>query len=67
MVSSNTSTSHQFTCAICDDGFEQRSRLERHMATSHPPSAPSAADVEKALSGIQYQKSKEGLVGNFLI
>jgi len=67
MVSSNTSTSHQFTCVICGDGFEQKYRLERHMATSHPPSAPSAADVEKALSGIQYQKSKEGLVGNFLI
>jgi len=32
------------------------------MDTSHPPSAPSAADVEKALSGIQYPKSKEALV-----
>ena len=52
----------QFTCAICSQGFEQNSRLERHMATSHPPSAPSAADIEKALSGIQYPKAKERLV-----
>jgi hypothetical protein len=32
------------------------------MATSHPPQAPSAADVEKVLAGIQYLKSKEDLV-----
>ena len=53
---------HQFTCSICGDGFEQKSRLERHIATSHPPSAPSAADVEKVFSGIQYPKTKEDLV-----
>jgi hypothetical protein len=52
----------QFTCSICGDGFEQKSRLERHLATSHPPQAPSAADVEKVLSGIQYPKSKQDLV-----
>ena len=32
------------------------------MDTSHPPSAPSAADLERALSGIQYPRTKEGLV-----
>src|SRR5438093_7579988 len=52
----------QFTCGICRDGFEQKSRLERHMATSHPPQAPSAADIQKVLSGIQYPKSKQDLV-----
>src|ERR687885_2341799 len=52
----------QFTCSICGDGFEQKSRLERHIATSHPPQAPSAADVERALAGIRYPKTKEDLV-----
>lgn len=32
------------------------------MDTSHPPSAPSAADVERVLSGIKYPKRKEGLI-----
>ena len=58
----SSSTSSQFTCNVCGDGFEQKSRLERHMATAHPPSAPSAADVENVLSGIQYPKTKEDLV-----
>lgn len=52
----------QFTCNVCGDSFDQKSRFERHMATSHPERAPSAADVEKALSGIQYPKTREELV-----
>ena len=56
------SSSSQFTCHICGHGFEQKSRLERHILTSHPKPAPSAADVEKALSGIKYPKSKEEII-----
>ncbi|MGH9986542.1 MAG: C2H2-type zinc finger protein [Nitrososphaeraceae archaeon] len=62
MSKTSSSSSSQFTCAICDQGFEQKSRLQRHMETSHPPSAPSAADIEKALAGIDYPKSKQDLV-----
>ena len=58
----SSSSNPQFTCSVCGDGFEQKSRLERHMATSHPPQAPSAADVERVLSGIQYPKTKEDLL-----
>jgi hypothetical protein len=32
------------------------------MATSHSVSAPSAADIERVLSGVQYPKTKEDLV-----
>ena len=52
----------QFTCSICGDGFEQKSRLQRHIETSHPPEAPLAANVEKVLGGIEYPKTKDELV-----
>jgi hypothetical protein len=52
----------QFVCALCGEGFEQKSRYERHMASSHPPRAVSAADLEEALVGIDFPKSKPELV-----
>jgi hypothetical protein len=58
----SSSTNSQFTCSVCGDGFEQKSRLERHLITSHPPSAPSAADVERVLSGIRYPRTKKELL-----
>ena len=48
----------QFICSVCGDGFEQKSRLRRHMDTAHPPQAPSAAVVEKVLADIDYPKNK---------
>jgi hypothetical protein len=51
----------QFKCPFCGKGFEQRSKLESHTETAHPPSAPSAADVERLLKGIKYPKSKQEL------
>lgn len=51
----------QFTCEVCGAGFEQKSRYERHMQTSHPQQAVSAADIEKALKGIELPKSRNAL------
>lgn len=52
----------QFTCDICGAGFEQKSAYERHMQTSHPKQAVSAADIEKALKGVDFPASRDGLV-----
>jgi hypothetical protein len=51
----------QFKCPFCGKGFEQKSKLSRHTETAHPPSAPSAADLERLLGGIKYPKSKQEL------
>jgi len=61
-MSSSKSSSPQFTCQICSQGFEQKSRLERHVLTSHPEPAPSAADVEKVIDGIKFPKSKDEII-----
>lgn len=52
----------QFSCEICGDGFEQKSRYERHMMTSHPKQAPSAADLENALAGVDFPMTKQALI-----
>lgn len=52
----------QFNCEICGQGFEQKSRYERHLMTSHPEQAPSAADLEKAIAGIDFPKTRDELV-----
>ncbi|MEA2119938.1 DUF2795 domain-containing protein [Halovibrio sp. HP20-50] len=52
----------QFTCDICGAEFEQLSRYERHMLTSHPKQAISAADIEKALKGVEFPKTRSELV-----
>lgn len=56
-----TAVHPQFTCPFCGKAFEQKSKLERHMETAHPPSAPSAADLVRLLKGVKYPKSKQEL------
>lgn len=52
----------QFVCAICGETFEQKSRYERHLQTSHPSQAVSAADIEKALKGVSFPKRRSDLL-----
>ncbi|WP_308367781.1 MULTISPECIES: hypothetical protein [unclassified Microbulbifer] len=47
----------QFSCDTCGETFDQKSRYERHKMTSHPPRAPSAADLEKALGGVDFSQA----------
>jgi hypothetical protein len=61
-MGNNTSRSFaQFNCPFCGDGYNQKSKLQRHIQTAHPPSAPSVADVQRLLKGITYPKTKEEL------
>jgi hypothetical protein len=48
--------------STCGDEFYEKSRLLRHIETSHPPRARSAADVEKVLGELNYPKTKDDLV-----
>lgn len=48
-------------CEICGAEFDTLSEYRRHMQTSHPERAPSAADLENALSGVDYPASRATL------
>ncbi len=48
-------------CEICGAEFDTLSEYRRHLQTSHPERAPSAADLERALSGIAYPASRGAL------
>lgn len=52
----------QYVCQICGAEFEQKSRYEKHMQTSHPRQAVSAADIEQALKGVEFPKGRSGLL-----
>lgn len=52
----------QFNCPVCNQGFEQKSRLEQHMQTSHPEQAPSAADMEVALTNADFPMTKDDII-----
>jgi hypothetical protein len=51
-----------FSCPYCGEVFGEHTRYERHLIAAHPPRAPSAADVESAVAGIHYPKSRDELV-----
>ncbi|MCR9110304.1 MAG: DUF2795 domain-containing protein [Rhodobacteraceae bacterium] len=52
----------QHRCDICGAEFGTLSEYRRHMQTSHPERAPSAADLEGSLSGIAYPATRDALV-----
>lgn len=52
----------QFKCEICGEGFDQKSRYEQHMTTSHPAQAASAADLTALLKGVSFPKSRQELL-----
>lgn len=53
--------SAQFNCPVCNQGFEQKSRLEKHMLNSHSEQAVSARDLEYGIRGLRFPQSKESL------
>jgi hypothetical protein len=54
----------QFNCPFCGEGFEQKSRYERHLAEAHPAPAVTAADLETTLAGIAFPADKRALVAH---
>lgn len=51
-----------WTCGICGARFDSASALERHRRTSHAGQALTAADLEKALAGVDFPRRPAELV-----
>ncbi|MBL8950145.1 MAG: DUF2795 domain-containing protein [Myxococcaceae bacterium] len=51
----------KFLCAMCGEGYENRSQFERHVLGAHPPRAPSASDVAKTLKGLHFPVTRDQL------
>lgn len=51
----------QYRCELCGAEFDTRSEYRRHMQTSHPARAPSAADLEHALAGVDFPARRDAL------
>lgn len=52
----------QFNCEICGEHFRQKSALESHLMVAHPVRELTAADVEKAINGVEFPQTKMGLI-----
>jgi hypothetical protein len=53
-----------YRCEICGAEFGTPSEYRQHMQTSHPERAPSAADLERALAGVEYPARPGGLAAH---
>jgi len=58
---SEATTEDEYPCEICGKKFADLSHYRRHLNTSHPQQAVSAADLAKALSGANYPADREEL------
>lgn len=58
---SATTTEDDYPCEICGKEFTDLSHYRRHLNTSHPQQAVSAADLARALSGANYPATTQEL------
>ncbi|MFP4444572.1 MAG: DUF2795 domain-containing protein, partial [Spirochaetia bacterium] len=52
----------EYICPACGKSFDSRSVFTRHLQTSHPEKAVSAADIEKAIAGIDFPQTRGGVL-----